>query len=165
MKNLTNEETNFIKKLANEIAKQDNRGTQNVGFMVQEDYLDYVENWEYKERVEDIKINALCDACSASYLANDDIPDLCDKCDDDCFIFYNKTTRLNDKAWVFLTEKACDEHIANNDYHYNNPRSYWIHFWRNQEMVNLVNVVFKLWWVERPHNWDKSFFPKSDIKI
>ena len=154
MKNLTNKENNFLKQLATEIANQDNRATQNIGFMVEEDYKDYQQHWSFKERVEDFDIDDICDSCSTHYHLYDNIPALCNECDDDCFTYYNKTSRLNHKAWVFLTNKACNEHIANNSHHYNNPRSFWVHFWRNQEMINLVNIIFKLWWIEKPSHWD-----------
>lgn len=34
----------------------------------------------------------------------------------------------------FLTAKACDEHIRANGYHYDNPRTYLAHAWRNPDM-------------------------------
>ena len=43
---------------------------------------------------------------------------------------------------TFFTAKACDEHIRLNHYHYNNPRSYLNHAWRNPEM-DLVTEFLK----------------------
>jgi len=63
-------------------------------------------------------------------------------------------TKFDTRAWVFLTAIACDNHIAQNDYHY--PKwafSYWIHFWRNYEMVKLIWAVLEIAWVEKPSNY------------
>ena len=42
---------------------------------------------------------------------------------------------------IFLTEKAANEHILLNNYHYHNPRTYVKHFWRNYEMEQLFEAI------------------------
>lgn len=42
---------------------------------------------------------------------------------------------------IFLTEKAANDHIRLNNYHYHNPRTYVKYFWRNPEMDNLFEAI------------------------
>jgi hypothetical protein len=44
---------------------------------------------------------------------------------------------------AFLTKKACELHISRNGYHYNNPRIYVNHAWRNPELERLLEIVEK----------------------
>lgn len=42
---------------------------------------------------------------------------------------------------VFLTEKACEEHIRLNKHNLKNPVSYVDHAYRNREMDRLINIL------------------------
>lgn len=50
-------------------------------------------------------------------------------------------------SWVprdhnaFFTEKACEDHIKSNHYHYNSPISYLKHGWRNPEMETIQEFL------------------------
>lgn len=48
-------------------------------------------------------------------------------------------TTINKYENCFLTAKSCDEHISANNHHYNDPRSYLHHAFRNTEM----ELIFK----------------------
>lgn len=45
---------------------------------------------------------------------------------------------------VFLTEQACEVHIKANSYHYDKPRSYVHHAWRNPELERLLEILGEL---------------------
>ena len=44
----------------------------------------------------------------------------------------------------FLTEKACNDHIAKNRYHYRDPKSYGVCLIRNPEIERLYSIIHKL---------------------
>ena len=44
----------------------------------------------------------------------------------------------------FLTEKACNTHIKQNDYHYHNPKSYLSGGFRNPEMEKVMKFLCEL---------------------
>lgn len=44
----------------------------------------------------------------------------------------------------FFTAKGCNQHIAQNDYHYREPRSYAIHGWRNPDIDLISNLLLHL---------------------
>lgn len=142
---LSKEEIAKLQEIANEICTQNNRATSNVLFMVQTDAKRYVScdwDWEYMERREDYDRIDLCDTCKKLYDENEELPEECNDCNTNCFVYYNIEQKLSDKAGIFLTSKACDEHIKLNHYHYWNPISYGISAWRNPEM-QLVRKFFK----------------------
>lgn len=45
---------------------------------------------------------------------------------------------------AFLTEKACEEHIRYNAYHYNEPRSYLSYGFRNPELEKVMQFICEL---------------------
>ena len=66
---------------------------------------------------------------------------------DDCheyFSFYSTIDVFNLRAGVFFTEKACQEHIDQNDYHYNKPRVFAVSAWRNYEMQEVMQHISAL---------------------
>jgi hypothetical protein len=42
---------------------------------------------------------------------------------------------------AFFTERACEDHIKSNHYHYNKPMSYLKHGWRNPEMETIQEFL------------------------
>jgi len=40
-----------------------------------------------------------------------------------------------------VAEKACKEHIEQNHYHYNNPKDYLVHAFRNPEMETVLEFL------------------------
>lgn len=139
------EELLEISKLMRE---QDNRSTQYPIFIVVEKKKIYGvdENWSNgRERKEDYD-EPLCDRCEAIAEGNGpDIPDECDDCPSDAFVYYREEDHEpNLMAGFFLTEKACKNHIEYNDYHYTKPSSYVVSAWRNPEMVAVMQSILKL---------------------
>ena len=51
---------------------------------------------------------------------------------------------ISDMAGTFFTAEACERHIAQNHYHYTQPRSYAISAWRNYEMQELMEHLSAL---------------------
>lgn len=126
--------------------KQSNRMTQFPLFVIQVDVLRFVGrdgNWDVRERKDSDYWNAndLCESCLALYRQDEELPSDCSDCNDDTFAHYEKADEFSLDAGVFLTEKACEEHIASNLYHYNNPRSYAISAYRNPEMQFVLNLL------------------------
>lgn len=60
---------------------------------------------------------------------------------------------MSDRAGFFFTEKACHEHIEQNNYHYTQPRSYVISAWRNPEIVATMHMILKLTGEEIPSHY------------
>lgn len=155
---------NFIKELAESLSTQDNRGTQDVAFVVtdvEKIYCSHDDDYEWVERDEDMLWNEqhMCEDCLKKYW-NDELDNdaYCSECWDICFQYYITEQRTSEKAWLFLTEKACVEHIAQNHYHYSDKVStYWIHLWRNYEMQMLINSVFEISWIKQTSNYSKLF--------
>jgi len=91
-----------------------------------------------------IKINNQSNRCSASpyYFAVQSQEEV--EIDDEG----NEATTWVDMG-IFLTEKAANEHIAKNHYHYHNPRLYVKHFRQNPEMEHLfeaISVIAEVEW-------------------
>ena len=90
-----------------------------------------------------------------------DEKDVCEECEDlydeqadfkpceDCGVKARYPVKIewefNLRAGVFLTAKACDDHIKNNHYHYEKgARSYAISAWRNPEMETVMKYLSSL---------------------
>lgn len=151
-----------IKTIGAELATQDNRSTQYPLFVVQVDekqYVNYLDSWEHKERVNldavdfDEFYKDLCSSCRQLFDNDDELQDDCNTCASDSFWYYNIAGAFDLQAGVFLTAKACDEHIASNHYHYNKPRSYGISAWRNYEMQAVMQHLIKAAGKEVPSHY------------
>jgi hypothetical protein len=63
-----------------------------------------------------------------------------------------------EKAGIFLTAEACDKHIKNNNYHYPEwSYSYAINLWRNNDMIAVIDSLFRITDEEKPHFIDSYF--------
>lgn len=151
MKNLTTDSLEFIKKLAEEMKSQDNRLTAFPIFVIQVDKKVYGDRsfCDEAERKEDSD-GSLCKECEKLQKENEELPNYCSDCDPECFVWYKIEEEFDLQAGVFLTAKACEEHIKMNDYHYSHPRSYAIGLWRNPEMEKLVKIIFEIAGIEVP---------------
>lgn len=131
----------------NAMIEQNNRGTQYPLFAIQDDFDVYVEpgeDYDRRQRPEDIQTYWLCDACSDLYNDGETLPDDCDDCDEDAFEHFRVERRLTvERVGVFFTEKAATDHIIVNSYHYKNPSVYAIAAWRNPEMVAVMQQIIK----------------------
>lgn len=56
---------------------------------------------------------------------------------------YEKDRRLIN-GQVYFTEEECERHIKLNHYHYHEPHSYVVGAWRNIEMETLLDVVHSI---------------------
>lgn len=157
------------------MATQDNRSTQYVLFAVQVDYKDYKEysgDWEFKERSFGDHISydeyekLLCKACRKVWNEGDGYTNLPDdtclnegkgwqhECKDEAFFYYNIKQKLTvESVGVFFTAKACQQHIDENYYHYENPQVYGIAAWRNPEMVAIMQHLIALSGKELPSHY------------
>lgn len=154
---ISDEKYEFLQSLANELSTQDNRATQDVGFMVYHKVRERVHqdcDRDERERKDYYFEWDLCDKCSELYDNDDDLPEDCKDCCGGAFDHYKLEWKLDDRAWVFLTAKACDKHIEENYYHYWEwAKSYWIHFRRNYEMVDLIWCIFDITKVKKPDHY------------
>lgn len=126
-----------------EMRTQNNRGTHLPLFVVMEDVKVYGEqSWcNEVERRSEYDRELLCEKCAVLAEGNDTLPDYCEDCDSDLYVWFNWEERESVKAGVFFTARACDEHIRLNGYHYCKPRSYAISAWRNPEMEAVMDFL------------------------
>jgi hypothetical protein len=138
------EEKTMLLALGKEMNAQSNRGTQWPMFVIQVDVKRYVSEYddsEHRERKEEFEISDLCKKCKVLCEAEKEMPEDCDDCHDGSFHHYNIVQEFSLDAGVFLTAKACEEHIAANKHRYTNPRSFGISAGRNPEMQKIMNML------------------------
>lgn len=133
-----------------EMTSQSNRSTQYPLFAVEEDqriYVGHDGDWDGREL--DDESSELCESCSDLSSNLKDIPDDCISCERRYF-YYREERGFDLKAGVFFTAKACEAHIASNDYHYRRPKAknltpslYAIAAWRNHEMVQVMRFLIE----------------------
>lgn len=138
-----------IKKLAEEMTQQNNRGTAYPLFYIhqkKEVSSNKYDNWHFKIWADD-------DYREVERMAVDEWDEQkSDQLDDE----YSHITyvRLIDKPVVnvgpFFTQKAAQAHIDANDYHYNEPFIFVWGCWRNNEMQELMKSIFKIAGMEIP---------------
>lgn len=147
-----------IVDMGNEMITQNNRGTQYPMFVIQtqrervgvEDYEE-IDHYEYK----------ICDkhddfdeydgeTTAHENEVNDEIKD-CYKCEKlPIHVYYEDTTHM---TGVFFTEKAAQQHIDENHYHYMKPRIYGIGSWRNPEMITVQQQIISTTGKELPSHY------------
>ena len=147
--------------IGKELAHQNNLGTAWPIWCVMEHkkvYVDYMQSWDGKERQDPDYFDPedLCDDCHALYEAGD-LPDECasDLCDESTFAYYNTVDVPS--FWkgpgMFLTQKACQEHIDSNRYDYTNPRTYAYRAYRNYELQPIIQALILMAGEEVPSNY------------
>ena len=131
-----------LEEIGKEMAVQDNRATQFPLFIVMEDVERAVPDGcgESKRKDSDSPdyFAGMCEECKKKSDNSEELPDYCDECDPDCFWHCEISREPNLNAGVFFTAKACQKHIDENSYHYNNPKVYGIGAWRNEEMQSVM---------------------------
>lgn len=137
-----------IEQIGKEMVKQNNRATQYVMFAVEVD-VEVPAYWrgdaECVERTEEVDSDLLCDSCAKTYDDEGELVDYCEHCDENAFVYYNIERRLEiESCGVFFTTAACQKHIDENHYHYNNPKVYGIGSWRNPEMQLVQKHLIEL---------------------
>lgn len=149
-----------MQEIGNELAHQDNLATAWPIWCVMEHkkvYVDYVQSWDGKERQDPDYFDSkdLCDECRKAYEENE-LPEECstDMCDESTFVYYNMEDVPS--FWkgpgMFLTQKACQDHIDSNRYDYTDPRPYAYSANRNYEMQAIIQFLIKLSGNEIPSN-------------
>lgn len=130
-----------------ELATQDNLATAWPIWYVTE--LKKLPNeWgEHKERKDSDMFDTddMCDDCQAYYEGNDEIPDKCMsgsyKCDDTFWKYDLEREYASYGSCFFLTQKACQEYIDANAYHFNNPKPYAGSAHRNDEIQPIIQAL------------------------
>lgn len=136
----------FIKDLVKEIKNQDNRATASPYYYVIED-----------EEIRGVPDGAGDktmfmwdgDLCAAEDVQreypNVDLDDIEFHTDGIITPFDVVTARyIPYNSNVFLTEKACHQHMESNAHHFKNPRSYVMHAFRNPELEQLLKVLTEI---------------------
>lgn len=139
-----------LKEISIEMNTQDNRSTHLPLFVVQNKVKTVIYNHfdaEERELREEFDYDLLCEDCTTK-MENDDNDEHdfgCESCDDDVFFFFNWDWEYDLRAGIFLTGKACDDHIKQNYYHYHKEaRSYAVSAWRNPEMTTVMKYLYSL---------------------
>lgn len=147
-------------KIGHELATQDNLGTAWPIWCVMERkkvYVDYMQSWDEQERRDPDYLNEekLCSDCKKAMEENE-LPETCenDMCDESAFNYFNWEDAPS--FWkgpgMFLTQKACQEHIDDNSYDYTDPRPYAWSFYRNYELQPIVQALILAAGHEVPSN-------------
>jgi hypothetical protein len=141
----------ILKQTSEQMRSQNNRGTQYPLFVIQDkkevvthgDYCDFHKySGEEGNEIEEKDVCEECEskACSDGFLETSP----CVDCGVQYYLPVKEIWEFNLRAGVFFTEKACDEHIKQNDYHYSkNVRSYVIGAWRNEEMKAVMQSILE----------------------
>lgn len=136
-----------LKETSKLMREQSNRHTQYPLFVLystKKIHVSPVDDYDGAQRVDEIQECDLCQACKDEYDEGTELTEYCDMCDDEAFDYFKEVRGMNDMAGVFLTEKACEDHIAQNSYHYKEPKSFVISAWRNPEMVAVMQSILSL---------------------
>lgn len=135
-----------IDELGEKMNKQNNRLTQYPLFVIQVDKQvptgdNYADEYVYLNGdSEEIDEKDVCESCKSICYNNDtDCENEDCECESVCAV--SNVEEFDLTAGVFFTAEACEEHIRLNNHHYNNPKSYGIGAWRNDEMVNVMKFI------------------------
>lgn len=151
-----------LKELAEKMAKQNNELTQNPIFFLKDKERRYSFNDDYETStwVEVKEDCYVCECCQSFYQANpnwEDNPN-CEwetdegKCEWSSWLAeYIEEYVIKYEPWFFLTREAAENHIKQNSHHYNDPIIWCGHLWRNNEILWIINKIFEITWVEKPH--------------
>ena len=149
-----------LKKTSTLMKEQNNRGTQYPLFVIQDlkeeithgDFCDFHKYFgDEGEEIDEKDVCQTCEdkACSDGFSEMDTC-----ECGVKQYLPLKEVWEFDLKAGVFFTEKACDEHIQQNNYHYTkNVRSYVVGAWRNEEMKVVMQSIINLTGDEIPSHY------------
>lgn len=139
------EDIRSLIELGKKINNQDPRGTQFPMFVIKQKVKVYGEQGccSEHERREDYD-GDVCEDCQKLLDNDEELPDECWKCDDECFVNFNWEDQTVEDCGSFFTAEAAKEHIRLNDYHYNKPFVYAIASWRNYELQKVLEILSRL---------------------
>lgn len=165
---LDQERLDMLKSLAEKLSTQDNEWTQNPIFWIRDKVRKYnsTEDADWVEVDEDCYV---CESCQEFYNANPTRQDNRDcvnhfsnpdsdepKCEwTSWLIEYVEEWTICEAAWFFLTREAAENHIKENAHHYNDPIAWCWHLWRNDEVLKLINLLFEITDVKKPHFYNQ----------
>jgi len=134
----------FLRDLGNKINAQDPRGTQFPMFVIKQKVKVYGDSsyCSEKERREDYD-GEVCEKCQRILDEGGYLPEDCNDCDDECFVYFNWEDQIVENCGSFFTAEAAQQHIDQNYYHYTKPFTYAIGSWRNYELQNVLEILSK----------------------
>ena len=146
--------------IGHELATQDNLGTSWPVWVVMERkkrYVPYFSDWDEKERVDPDNTNGdeLCEDCREA-MKRGSLPEVCelDLCEPDAYHYFNWVDEPS--FWkgpgIFLTQKACQEHIEDHSYDYGDVRPYAYSAYRNYELQPIIQALIIAAGQEVPSN-------------
>ena len=111
---------------------------------------------EFKERRDDDSIDPdedLCDDCKVKWAENE-LPADCDNyhCDTSFWWYDEEREFTSYGSQFFLTQKACQEYIDDNAYHFNKPEPYAGSAFRNHEIQPIIQALIVAAGHEVPSN-------------
>lgn len=145
-------------KTGKELAHQNNVGTAWPVWYVTE--IKKVErpdgDGNIKERIDPDAIDEdkLCESCRKIWDEDGDLPGNCDnwECDSTFWWYDEEREYASYGSCFFLTQKACQEYIDENHYHFNNPLPYAASAFRNDEMQPIIQALILMAGEKVPHN-------------
>jgi hypothetical protein len=141
---MTQEQSKFFKDLAERMTKQDNRATQYPLFCIYQTEEREVNEGDDYDRI--VYYNDdYSEIASFTEYNEDEIPQE----------FYHRALLKEfsvpvESVGPFFTEKAAQDHIDANDYHYTKPYIYVTSAWRNYELQTTMKLIFELAGMEIP---------------
>jgi len=139
--------TEYCYELAYKMNAQDNRSTAYPLYVVECKMRRWVPaeiDWDERERKEEFDLSDLCESCSKILEEGGNIPEGCDDCSSETFVHFVVSREPNLNAGIFLTEEACDAHIAAKSHRYNEPRSYAISAYHSHETAKLLHLISQM---------------------
>jgi hypothetical protein len=135
-----------ITRTGKELARQGNLGTAWPIWYVTEVIRHVVpsDRADGKERIDLdlVAIDDFCRGCMTLYGKGEALPDDCDGCPKDMFFYYEeKREYASYGSCFFLTQKACQQYIDENNYHFNKPLPYAASAFRNDEIQPVIQAL------------------------
>ena len=137
-----------LKAIGKEMNSQDNRSTQFVMFAVRDRKLvEATDDYDVLEFLDEdySEIDDPCEDCKDDYFGGRVDQEACVNCGCAHVIPMSKEWEFDLKCGLFFTAKACEQHIAENHYHYTKEvHSYGVSSWRNPEMQTVLRFLSEL---------------------
>ena len=137
--------------IGEEMNKQDNRATSFPIFVIQERKKEICHDdlsegqMAIGEEGDELDEEELCEECKLKFDCSDSNDESCVTCGYCKVLPYREVESFNLRPGVFLTAKACNEHLAVNHYHYDkSARSYAVSAWRNPELMTVMTYLSSL---------------------
>lgn len=134
-----------IKITSDELATQDNLVTNFPIWYVTEIKKVERSDGEFKERLDydAITEDKLCESCRKLWEEDGELPEDCDNyfCEDSFWHFDKEREFTSYGSMFFFTQKACQDYIDSNRYHFNEPEPYAGSAFRNGELEDVIHLL------------------------